>query len=322
MTMPSDGPQPRVPDFFIVGQAKSGTTALYQMLRQHPDVFMPALKEPMFLAPDLPLRPGHEVPGLPTSMEDYLALFAEAAPGQIAGEASVLYLYSHSAADEIAALNPDAKVIVVFREPASFLRSLHLQLLQTRVESETDLATALALEEQRRRGSAIPADSRRPSLLMYSEHITYSAQLRRFYDALDPSQVLVLFYDDYSRDNLAVVNQVLEFLGVPPDSDLHAVRANPTVVVRSRLVEDVTHALAVGRRPWIRPVKRVITAIVPRSVRRRLVTFVQRRVVETAPPPVDDALMQQLRRTYRDEVVRLGELVGRDLVTQWGYDEA
>src|SRR5437588_5962186 len=130
----------RVPDFFIVGHHKSGTTALYEMLRRHPQIFMPDLKEPRFFASDL--RPQFEPKSsgiAPRTWEDYLDLFAAARPEQRVGEASPAYLRSSVAAEAIAAAQPGARCIAILREPASFVRSLHLQLVQEHAELEKDL---------------------------------------------------------------------------------------------------------------------------------------------------------------------------------------
>src|SRR5256885_14863107 len=133
----------RVPDFFIVGHAKSGTTALYEMLRQHPQIYMPDHKEPWFFARS---NPHPQTEGERSiaftgrrmeTLEDYLALFAAAKADQLLGEASTSYLWSTTAAKAIADVQPTARIIAILREPASFLRSLHLQLLTNRHETET-----------------------------------------------------------------------------------------------------------------------------------------------------------------------------------------
>src|SRR5947209_10802498 len=87
----------RIPDFFIVGQHKSGTTALYEMLRRHPQIYMPDLKEPRFFASDLRPLMGSAA-ALPDTFEEYTALFEAAAEGQRVGEASPSYLRSRVAA--------------------------------------------------------------------------------------------------------------------------------------------------------------------------------------------------------------------------------
>src|SRR3989442_12151635 len=138
MTASTERPQlqrGRVPDFFIVGQHKSGTTALYEILRRHPQIFMPDLKEPRFFASDLRPLMGSDA-ALPDTLDDYTALFEPAALGQRVGEASPSYLRSHVAAACIAEINPHARIVAILRDPASLVRSLHLQLLKEHVETE------------------------------------------------------------------------------------------------------------------------------------------------------------------------------------------
>src|ERR1039458_3714698 len=141
-------PQKKVPDFFIVGHAKSGTTALWDMLRRHPHLHMP-YKEPWFFADELhpPAAPRPIGTGrTPNTLEEYLLLFDGAMPEQRVGEASCLYLWSPTAAGRIAEVQPAARIIAILREPASFLRSLHFQFVQVYVEPEKDLRKARSEE--------------------------------------------------------------------------------------------------------------------------------------------------------------------------------
>ena len=213
MTSSPEPPRGRLPDFFLVGHSKSGTTALYEMLRSHPQIFMPDLKEPVFFASELP-RQAHRY-SAPATLEEYLALFAPAEPGQRLGEASASYLWSRTAAGRIAQAQPAARIVAILREPASFLRSLHLQCVQSHYEDEKDLRTALALEESRRQGRNIPPRSLWPQVLLYSEHVRYVEQLRRYHDAFSPEQVLVLIYDDFRAANEETVRAVLRFRRIP-----------------------------------------------------------------------------------------------------------
>ena len=96
------------------------------MLRRHPQIYMPDVKEPWFFADDLALRFEPTTP-LPKTLDEYLSLFLAAEPDQRVGEATPSYLFSRAAAGNIADLQPDARIIAILREPASFLRSLHLQ---------------------------------------------------------------------------------------------------------------------------------------------------------------------------------------------------
>jgi hypothetical protein len=311
-----------VPDFFVVGHPKSGTTALYEMLRRHPQIFMSEEKEPWYFSPELRHRPPPRRPfAIPETFELYLSLFAAAGPQQRAGEASTTYLWSRAAAGMIAEAQPDARIVAILREPASFLRSLHLQFVEAHIETEGDLRRALALEGARREGRHIARHSYWPQLLQYSEHVRYVEQLRRYHDVFAPEQVLVLIYDDFRADNEGTVRTVLRFLGVDDTAPVQALEANPTVRPRSRAVHELVHALAVGRGPVSRGVKSVVTSLTPRQARRRLLAALRRNVVYGTPDAVDEELMSELRRRFTPEVVALGEYLDRDLVSLWGYGD-
>ena len=303
----------RFPDFFIVGHHKSGTTALYEMLKSHPQIYMPALKEPRYFASDLrvhfeALKTGR----VPTTLDDYLALFDEARPGQLRGEASPSYLRSRVAARAIAEVQPRARIIAILREPASFVRSLHFQLMQDRVETEADLRRALAAEQIERAGERV----RR-----YSDHLHYTEQLQRFNDVFPREQMLVLIYDDFRADNAATVRHVLRFLGVDDSVQLRAVEANPTVRLRSVHLDRMLRALqgASGRPRGA--VTRAVTALTPGRLRRAGLGRLRRAILYGKPQPPDEELMRELRRRFKPEVRALSDYLGRDLLTLWGYHD-
>jgi hypothetical protein len=317
----TDSPE-RIPDFFVLGHPKSGTTALYEMLRRHPQVHMPDLKEPRYFAGDMyaPMDAPKSA-GLPQTLEQYLALFADARPDQLTGEASPLYLSSHLAAGEIAELAPRARMIAILREPTSFLRSLHLQFVQSHIETKNDLRSAIALEEARREGKQIPDSSQfRPHVLFYSEHIRYVEQLRRYSALFAPEQLLVMIYEDFRSDNEAAVKRVLRFLELDDTVAVAGLEANPTVRVRSQQLDRLVHSVSVGRGPLTRAVKASVKALAPRRLRRRGLRAVQSRVVYAKPALPDEELTLELRRRFRSEVEALSEYLDRDLITLWGYD--
>jgi hypothetical protein len=300
-----------VPDFFIVGHHKSGTTALYEMLRRHPQIFMPDVKEPRYFADDLrfqfePQPSNH----LPKTYEEYLSLFAPAAPDQRVGEASPSYLKSHTAAQAIARVQPAARIIAILREPASFVRSLQMQLLQEHVETETDLRRAVANEQIDRDGRQV---------LRYSDHVHYVEQLRRFHAQFAPEQVLVLIYDDFRNDNEATVRRVLRFLDVDDQAPIHIMDANPTVRVRSVRLDDAMRKLYSRSGP-AKVFNTTVKAITPQRTRRRLMRTIRKQIVYGAPQAPQESEMMELRARYKPEVVALSEYLDRDLVSLWGYD--
>jgi hypothetical protein len=314
----------RLPEFFIAGHPKCGTTALYLMLGSHPEIFMPAVKEPRFFASDqrskIARRP---LAGRPRTLEEYLALFAGARPDQRIGEASPQYLSSTVAASAIAAVQPDARVIAILREPASFLRSFHMQMVSSKVESQTSFRKALALEERRRRGQRIPRGCHHPEALLYSEQVRYVEQLRRFHAVFPKENVLVIVYDDFRRDNEATLRTVLRFLDVDDTAPLQTLDTKPLNAVRAAPLHNLAGA---ARRARKNPaaagrLSRTLNAAIPPFMRSDAFRARWRRVVYRAPPPADEALMRELRVRFKPEVVALSEYLGRDLVTLWGYDE-
>jgi hypothetical protein len=288
-------------------------------LRRRPQIYMPDLKEPWFFAKDLGVRFEPETP-LPQTLQEYLSLFAAATPEQRIGEATPSYLMSHTAAADIAELQPNARIIAILREPANFLRSLHLQSVRNHAETETNFRKALALEDARRHGRDIPDGAIRPQELLYSEHVRYVEQLRRYHDAFPAEQVLVLIYEDFRQDNEATARRVLRFLEVDDTGPIEEVEPNTTVRVRSRRLYELVRAVYLGQGPAAKLAKAAIKTLTPRQLRRDAHVTVRRRVLFGSPQPPDEALMTELRRRFKGEVLALSEYLDRDLVKLWGYD--
>jgi hypothetical protein len=309
----------RIPDFFIVGHSKSGTTALHEMLTQHRQIYMPPDKEPWFFAEELRERPPPRPQGIPNSLSEYAAWFAAAETGQLVGEASPQYLRSRTAASRIAEVRPDARIIAIFREPASFLRSLHLQFVQTNVETEENFGRALELEQRRRAGKDIPRHTYWPKALLYSDHVRYLEQLRRYLAVFPRENVHVLIYDDFRADNERIVRGVLRFLDVEDDVPIELRESNPTVHPRSQRLNQLVHAIGVGHGPASRAINTSIKAVTPPQLRRRAFDTVRRRVIFGAPQAADPEVIAALRARCEPEVEAFSDYLGRDLVSLWGY---
>src|SRR5579863_2299196 len=149
------------PDFVIVGAPKCGTTSLYATLKRHPQIFLSPAKEPHFFARDYPNRRDMQ------DVRDYNRLFVRAKPFQLRGEASVLYLSSQTAIADILQVRPDAKCIVLVRDPVQMYVSWHNECMKSLDEDETDLEKAWMLQEQRAMGKRIPRLCKEPGFLQY-----------------------------------------------------------------------------------------------------------------------------------------------------------
>jgi Sulfotransferase domain len=313
----------RAPDFFLVGHQKCGTTALYLMLKSHPQIFMPDVKEPRFFASDLRSSFGKPSERRPRTLDGYLSLFAAAAPEQRLGDASPQYLRSRVAPQAIADVQPDARIVAVLREPASFLRSFHLQMVSSNVETQRDLRKAIALEDARRRGERIPRLCHNPASLLYSDHVRYVEQLRRYHAVFPAQNVLVLIYDDFRRDNQATVRAVLRFLDVDDTAAVAAVETGPARGVRAQPLHQLAHAARTARRnpAAAGPLARAAGALTRAPARSDALRAFWRRAVYRDPRPPDAAFMLELRRRFKPEVVALSDYLSRDLVSEWGYDD-
>jgi len=254
------------------------------------------------------------------SLDDYLSLFAGARADQRVGEASSSYLWSTVAPARIAAMRPDARIIAVFREPASFLRSLHLQLLAAHEETEKSFRKAIELESDRREDRHLPKYAYWPQTLIYTDRVRYVEQLRRFRAVFPQEQLLVLIYDDFRADNEAIMRRLMRFLDIDEAHPIKLVEANPTVGVRSVWLDEFRRSLRAGTGPGLRALREVGKALTSNRMRTSLYYPLVRRTVYTKPPPLDAEFMLELRRRFKPEVLALSEYLERDLVKLWGYD--
>ena len=228
--------------------------------------------------------------GLPRTLDEYLALFAAARPNQRAGEASPSYLRSPIAAGRIAELAPAARIVAILREPASFVRSLHLQYLQDHVETERDLRRAIA----QRRSSCATAGR----YCATPSACAMSSSCAVFTSLFGRERVLVLIYDDFRADNEATVRRVLRFLEVDDGVAIAPLEANPTVRMRSVRLARLTLAVRTGRGPLGRALHMSIRALTSEPLRAGAMRAVRGRVLYGAPQPPDEGLMVELRRRF------------------------
>lgn len=299
----------RRPDFFIVGAFKCGTTALYAYLRQHPEVFMPFHKEPLFFGDDLTRRYGR------MSEADYRALFREARPGQRVGEASSWYLYSTTAAREIAAYAPGAQIIAMVRNPVDVMHAEHSQLRFNVEEDIADFGEALAAEPARRRGERLPPGPLRPETLYYRHSVRFAEQLERYLDVFGADRVHVVVFDDFRDDTAATYRGVLEFLGVDPGFVPDLGVRNPNKQVRFPRLQRLVYQ---PPGPLLRLVPRLRRFPLVHRLRDALLRANSAAARREA---MDPELRRRLTAELAPEVERLGRLIGRDL-SAWSAEGA
>lgn len=296
----------RRPDFFIVGAPKSGTTAMYEYLRQHPDLYMPERKELRFFGSDLEIRDRHRL-----STAEYLAYFAEGDGARRVGTAYVWYLFSQAAAREISEFAPGAGIIAMLRNPVDMLHALHGEHLSNGNEDLADFTEALDAEPDRRQGRRIPPRAHLPAGLLYSRVPRYTEQLTRFADACGRENVHVIIFDDFVTDTALAYHDALRFLGVR--DDVRPMRFEVVNASKRTRSERLRHLLA---RPPELP-RRMIRRVLPARVRRGLHERATRlNFTGHTRPAMPEATRERLRAGFADEVQRLSAFLDRDL-THW-----
>ncbi|MFZ5477957.1 MAG: sulfotransferase family protein [Myxococcota bacterium] len=294
----------RVPDFFVVGAPKTGTTSLHTWLQQHPNVFLPFEKEPTFFATDMP---GYR---LTTELDAYLRLFAGATDAHLrVGEASVWYLYSRTAIPELLKVSPDARLIVMLRDPVELVHSLHAHFLQNFNEDVEDFATAWRLSDERRAGRRIPPLAKVPSALVYADVGRLGEQLARLYAHVPRERVHVVFFEDLSRDGARAWADVQRFLGLPDHPLAELPRANASRRNRFPRLARLAYRPPALLRAALDAFRRA-TGLRGTGLGRLF------HRVNQAPAQrklTDEALRAEVRASFAEDVARLEGLVGRDL---------
>jgi hypothetical protein len=306
------------PNLFIVGQPKSGTTALHQFLGQHPQIFMSSIKEPHFFGSDF-----HQESDLFYGNQRffdfreeaaYLKLFAKASSEKIAGESSTNYLYSQVAAREIYQFNPDAQIIIILREPAKYLYSLHSHYVKFTEENEADFTKALSLEDARKQGQFPSPRVTSPGYLYYSERVKYYEQVKRYYDLFGAAQIKVVVFEEFQSENDQVYREILEFLNVDPNFTPEYEAVNINKEVKFKAINNLVN------NPLIKNIsKNLLSQEFNDFVRDKIVErFLWHQAPkETMPEDIREKLMRQ----YSSEVSKVSELLELNLEQIWDYDK-
>ncbi|MFB6344408.1 MAG: sulfotransferase domain-containing protein [bacterium] len=222
------------PNFFIVGAPKCATTSMHYYLSQHPGIFMSRPKEPFFFGSDLD---SHELKT--QTEEEYLSFFRGADGFDLRGESTVWYLYSTRAPEEIQEFQPDAKVIIMLRNPADAMYAMHSQFVFSGNEPLESFKEAVRAEERRKTRKNFDSSVYFPEGLYYSEIYNYSRQIKNYLKTFSREQIKILLLKDLKSDPGKCYNDVLEFLGAreftPPDFEPY----NSNCQLKSPLLREI-----------------------------------------------------------------------------------
>lgn len=282
----------KIPNFFIVGAPKAGTTALYEYLSVHPAVFMPGnMKEPDYfsheeiLQQQLYYKTSHITEEL-----QYKALFAGVKNQKAIGEASVSYLFYPKTAQNIYKFNPEAKIIIILREPVErayshYLMDLRLGLLNVELEE-------IVFRKLKHKF----ADMYYQQIVLLGK---YAEQILRYLEVFKPTQIKILFYDHLKANPEDVMKSIFKFLGV--DADFYvdtSQKHNAYVAPKNRLIAKMYQ---------MHQIRSSISQLVPDSVKNSLRSSLFR---ESKKPKMSDEVRDFLTSYYKSDIEMVRQITG------------
>jgi len=291
------------PNFFIVGAAKCGTTALHEYLDLHPKVCMAYIKEPSYFNTDRRNRTYFK-------MSDYLKLYKNCSSHHIAiGEASAMYLTSSEALHNIYNFNKNAKIIVMLRNPIDMVYSRFGQLKYEVLEDQKNFEDAWNLQEKREKGHMVPPNCQEPKLLRYGPNGKLGEQLQRAYSIFPKEQIKVILLDDFIVNTRDVYLDVLSFLELEDDGRTDFPKINEQKSFKVYWLQYILRC-----QPAI--IRRFVNGIKPIRFLKDLImnSLINWNNVKTQRPPLSEDFRKELADYFRDDVKELSKLLDRDLM--------
>ena len=288
------------PNFFIVGAAKAGTTSLYSYLIKVPEVFMPSRKEPHFFAPNVISQSYfHKV----SSKEEYRTLFQGVRNQIMIGEASPTYLWDKDSPRLIHEMIPNAKIIIMLRDPVARAYSHYLHHVRDGWENRT--FDAAIREDYSSDGGTV---WKVPNV--YVHQGLYSKQVKRYFDIFDPSNIKIIVFEEFVRDTRRYVSEVMKFLGINSavPSNVEEVY-NPFFVSRNRFTPSIVDSLT--RFIHSSTLAYKVTHIVPDKVIFKIAFKLFFK--EGKKPPMSHEAKEFLDGIYYEDVQQLENLLDRPL---------
>ena len=308
----------KLPNFFVVGAVKAGTTSLYYYFKQHPEIYMSPIKEPHYFSKDIDINSFREdykkiaiiniqkyfsQPKLTElqvafirDFEHYKQLFREVKNEKAIGEISNSYLYSKVAAQEIRKTIPDAKIIMILRDPVERAFSHYLMNLRDGLTSETDFVSEVINDFKKNpKGWGISH--------LYIELGLYYNQVKRYLETFPEKNVKIILYDDYKENPLKTLNEIWDFLEVSKDVE-------PDMSKRY-------NTAAIPKYPRLNTIARkfytILTPILPLDTREKMKNYYKKITMKPEKRKLLDSERRILLEYFEEDIKKLSKLINRDL---------
>lgn len=292
---------PQKPNFFIVGTAKAGTTSIYSYLKNHPQIHMCPIKEPNYFASDVRLNEfraeyrksvdfnvqkylsaeylEEKHIAFIENKEEYLQLFREATDQKIVAEISNTYLFSKDAAKKIHSFNPQAKILIILRNPVHRALSHYRMDFAVGRNNNTNPFEAIMEDyHQKNKGWGISN--------LYIELGMYYEQVYRYMKIFNNRQIKILLYEDYKKDNSKVLKEITDFLDIEDiySENMNNILTNETTAFKFQFLKNIQK----------NKILRDCIKCIPTDIQRLLKKFLKQRVTATALLPGEYDMLMHL----------------------------
>ncbi|MFW6283453.1 MAG: sulfotransferase family protein [Minisyncoccales bacterium] len=287
------------PNFFIIGAPRSGTTFMQKHLGAHSDIFM-AKGEPSFFCPD------YTKPRL--SKKDYFNLFNEGRDKKIVGEKTVFYLPSKIAPEKIYEFNPQAKILVMLRNPIEAAYSFHSKMVSVGRETITDFKKAWQKQNKREiKKDRIYKGHLKKKTLIYGDLYKLGAHLRRYYNRFPKENVKPILFDSLVENEENVYKEVLQFLDLSFDDRKDFSKVNPHTQPKSQLINSLLRVR--GILP-VEKIKKIFGIKKQIGLLGKLMRSNQKKIKRE---PLEKDFKRELSNFFKEDVKLLSDLINKDL---------
>lgn len=290
-----------LPNFVVIGAPKSGTTSLYHYFRQHPDIYLPKVKELHYFSfPELGMAsmgPGDSVvrDGLCQTWEQYTNQYLEVGNQSAIGDISPSYLYYSNSAKKIKDNLGVVKIIAIIRNPVDKAFSQYMHMIREGLETLT-FPDALAAEASRR-------EQNWGDIWRYAESSLYAERLQEFIEVFGKENVKVVLFEDFTKDTPTVLTELLNHIGVDPSVEINTEeKFNRTGVQKNEVISKMM------RNPS--RLKTMVKLVIPANLRFRLRNWIINSNTGDKPelPP---ELRQNLLSYFQENISSVERLIGR-----------
>jgi hypothetical protein len=294
----------RIPDFFIIGASKCGTTALSEYVRQHPNVCFARTKEPHYFSDDYPVQK------MDDNLNEYWRRnfsYFDPRKHHVIGEGSGTYYISDVAIPNILRSNPSAKFIYMVRNPVEMVYSWYYDLCFANAE-DVSLEEGWDLQPARAQGLRVPRQCPDARLLQYRALASLGSRLEVFKRLIPPDQLMVIVFDDFVRNPKEVYEEVLKFICIPSDGRETFPVINRGKVQRSKLVGRISASIPRWFYNAVREFKHVV------GLSHAPLNFIARlNAKRVTRPPLSPEFKKRLLAEFEPEIRLLEQLLERDL---------